>query len=499
MKLDENKLKRQKQGYNTWIQNKCIGTMQYPTGFGKTMVIIMAIQDMNTRHPDRDTIILVPNLNLQQDWMGYKDDNKNFVQGHIQKWNLKNVRVFVINTFIKYVDWKTDFFAVDEIHRVLNEDAHQFSKALAITNYRFFMGMSATLTPKQKEFLDTCGIKVIDTITQDEAIRNGWIAPSNTFNLAVKLKQIDLEENKRVNESFNYFFAKLDHEFEFVKACNAGNSSVVSVRTKNGNYLGRKTGKEWREYIARQNKYTVEEVGKYAAQAMYYMRMRRTVLQNYESKLDIVKEIIDAYKDKKIIVFCETSNFADKIAKLVGETAISYHSNLGTIAVKGTETIECENLEHKKKLALAGYTIITKSKRKQFAKDAFNNSDKINHLITVRALDEGADFKKVELTIFVAYNSTERQRVQREGRGLRIDYENLDKKLPIVFLYVEGTQEEKWLKEAQKGKSGVRWIKDVSEITNNSIILADGTSKGTITADEIGIVTNSTSQQELNL
>jgi superfamily II DNA or RNA helicase len=502
MVLDKVRHERQQLARKIWIANACKGVHAYPTGFGKTLVLIETVQDMNSRHPDRTTIVIVPNTNLKEDWEGYhitdEQGKKVWIEGHIEKNKLLNVRVFVINTYIKYIDWTCDLLLVDEIHRILNEDSLHFSKVLDITKYRFFMGMSATLTKKQEEFLATRNLKIIDRITQEEAIRNGWIAPSNTFNLAVKLKQKDVDRNKEVNDKFRSYFSKLGHEFDYVKACNGRNSVPITVKLKNGTYLGAKTPEQWRHHIATQNgwrpgvhdhDYTPEKIAKYAAQAMFYMRLRKTVLQNYDSKLEVAEEIIKKYPDKKILVFCETSQFADKLFEKVKNTAVVYHTNLSSIAVKGEEVIEITSQEEKTKLKEAGYKIIGKAKRKEEAKNEFNTSTTKNQLITVRALDEGADFKQVDMIIFLAYNSTQRQRIQREGRGLRIEQLNPNKRALIVFLYIEGTQEEKWLNEAQRGKLGVRWIKSIEEITLNTIKLgSDGADKGTISASEIRIV-----------
>jgi hypothetical protein len=58
---------------------------------------------------------------------------------------------------------------------------------------------------------------------------------------------------------------------------------------------------------------------------------------------------------------------------------------------------------------------------------------------------------------------------------------------------MKGTQEEKWLREGQKGKIGVREITSIDEIgLNQSIKLTNNENSGeiTISPDQIGVISN---------
>lgn len=456
--LDKKRLERQNLAFDKWRKNKAIGVIEAVTGFGKTFIAIMAVQFMNKKYSERTAIVVVPTTKLLEDWIGHyeRDENNNkiFIEGHISKWQLKNVNVFVVNTFVKSDLWTCDLLILDEIHRYSNEDTQQFSRVLKITKCSFILGLSATVNSKQKEFLLKHSLPVVDTIDEIEAERNGYVAPAIIYNLGLKLSSEDEKFNKDINDTFNYYFAKFDHEFDLVKACNVGKDVYVSVRLKNGYYVGKKTGKEWIDYVSKKNgfnghpdhAYHPNNVAKYAAQCMNAMRKRKNKWQNFPQKIQVAVDIFKKF-NVPTIAFAETSDFADKLVEALPNDAVAYHTNLETIEINGKK--------------------YGKTKRKALALKEFEEGRK-NLLSTVRALDEGFDVQKIKLVLMMAYNSTKRQDIQRKGRGIRIDYNDLSKKTIIINLYMIGTQEEKWVKEKQKGSRGVRWITSINEINMNS-------------------------------
>lgn len=496
MKLDPKKTERQKLCFshildayaNPAIVNNVpikAGIIQAVTGFGKTFIAVMAIKDMNERHPDRTTLVVVPTTKLKNDWTGFHrtndDGTKRWVPGHIEIHGLLEVEVYVVNTYVKYTGgWVCDLLILDEIHHYGGIDAVFFSSVIGITKYRFGIGLSATLTPKQVEFLGDLGWRVVDTIDEEEAEREGYTSNSVIFNLAIPLTPADIQFNEEVNLSFKSYFSKFDHQFDLVKACNVGNNIRVAVKFRGWTSYVTKTGGEWREWWAKQKNwdgtsshtFSPANLSKYAAQAMYLMRKRKDMWQNRSSKLEYIKQLVEKFKGIKTMTFSETSEFADKISALFPGKALSYHSNLSTLAVHADGTIITDPpVANRKALKAKGFIIKSKVTLQKEAIAKFEDPNSgIDNINTVRALDEGFDVKKVGFILQVAYSSTERQDTQRNGRGKRIDYDNLDKKTLIVNLYMEGTQEEKWLRSKQAGKRFVRWVKSVDEISLNQTI-----------------------------
>lgn len=518
MNLDPKRLERQRTGFGKWRDGKAVnnilrmawGIITAVTGFGKTYILIMAIKYMNQAHPDRDTIVVVPTTKLLQDWIGYVNSDKVKVPGHIEIHNLTNVRVFVVNTFVKYKDWKCDLLGLDECHHYANEDSQFFSTILEITKCRFLLAMSATLSRKQEEFFLKYNIPVVDNIDEVEAQRNGYIAPSIIYNLGIPLSDADKEFNDEINEKFKFYFSRFNHEFDLVKACNGRKGIPISVRLKDGKNLGKRTPEEWIKELARVNHYdgspthpySPELIARNAAQCMNIIGKRRDKWQNFPSKLDVAVKILNRFP-LKTICFSETSAFADKLTAKLGDIAVSYHTNLLTVGIKDGKVVEIGNKHEKEDLKAMGYVILGTAKRKKAALDAFIDPlNKVRVLSTVKALDEGVDIPSIECALQLAYTSTARQNVQRNGRAGRIDYENLDKKALIINLYMMGTQEEKWLKEKQKGSKSAIWVESIEQInpTRTLNLTSDGRKQGEITIRPTDIgVSRSDSKEEVTI
>lgn len=495
MNLDPTRLARQELAFNRWRAGKevrgvvrvALGIITAVTGFGKTYILILAIKYMNERHPDRTAIIVVPSTKLYQDWIGCWDIVKNektgkeekiWIKGHLEKFNLQNTRVFVINTFVKYVGWECDLFGLDECHRYANEDAKDFSTVLQITKFRFLLAMSATLSKRQEEFFLRYGIPIVDVINEMEAQKYGYTAPSVIYNLGIKLSEEDKLYSEAIDKKFRSYFAKFSHEFDLVKACNGKKDVPISVRLKDGTNLGKKTPKQWIEAIGTTNgydgtvghPYSPQNVSRNAAQCMLAMRERKNKWQNAPQKLDLAVKIINKFPIQTI-AFSETAEFADKLVAKIPNICVAYHTKLKTIGVKGTEIVESENRDESHDLKEQGYIVLGKTRRKALALQLFQDKNSLVRVMsTVRAMDEGVDIPSIEMVLMLAYSSVARQDTQRKGRGARIDYENLGKKTLVINLYMMGTQEEKWLREKQKGGKAVIWVESIEQISLNKTI-----------------------------
>lgn len=451
---------------------------------GKTLVPIGLIQSMNQRFPERNTIVVVPTTKLKQDWE--REEIVDGEYGHIKEYKLTNIQVTVVNTYVKY-HWDCYLLICDEVHHYANEKSKTFSTVLKRTNYRYMLGLTATLNDRERKFLLSFGVPIIDTITPYEAEKNGWIAKSVIYNLGLELNEDDRIYYDKLHKMFNGAFAKFEHNFHLAQACRMGKTTSYTIDDVTMN------GQEWREWYAGQRMWTGENehqwsptnIAKYAQWFGQSMQERKNYLHNHPIKLSAVKEIIEKFKTSTII-FSNSQSFAEDVTKIIGRRkSVTYHSNLPT-EVRDKETgVTIARSEKVKKITKyhdfsdgslysykdlkAKYSHIKldrvgKSRMRDEAIRKFQDKENdVKVLSTVRALDEGFDVREIKVAIMAAYYSTPRQDIQRRGRASRYQPGKL---ALIVNLYIKDTQEENgWLRYKQEGTKSINWVDSVAQIT----------------------------------
>lgn len=444
MEVNQNKLARQLLMIERWWSiGKASAIACASTGFGKTYVILLIIKRMIAKYPNYRTTVIVPSAKLKEDW-----------ERQILEMNLTNVTVYVVNTYIKLSkgssELETDLLAADEVHHYCSPDAFFFNKVLPITQYKYFIGVSATLEPEEIAFLASCNVKLFDNVTIEEAEKNGWVAPSIVYNLELPFTEEDKKQSASLDNLFKVNFARFNHSFDLMMACSGGNKKF---KIKLNSQIYWKTGKEWREWWASEMGWNGDEdhnwsptrIITYALRGTRAMKERKSFLYNIPSKINVVLQLLDKFKDKKIIIFCESREAADKLEELRPNEIKSYHSGLETIIVDG------------KKLGVA-------KRRKKIIEDFENADNSCRAIACVKALDEGFNVESIEIGIQHSYSSVARRDIQRSGRAGRIDYDNLGKICLNINLYMQESQELKWLKSKQKGRKSIKWVKKLDEI-----------------------------------
>ena len=119
MLINNEKQIRQNAAIDKWIARGGIGTFQWVTGAGKTYIAILIIKRLLKNDANAVINVVVPTLKLKQDWTGYttKDTTtgkKIKVAGHIDIHNLKNVNVYVINSYIKKANHDCKLLIIDK-------------------------------------------------------------------------------------------------------------------------------------------------------------------------------------------------------------------------------------------------------------------------------------------------------------------------------------------------------------------------------------------------
>ncbi len=497
MNFNENKLARQKLSVYKYKQIPKLedgsrrGILEGCTGFGKTLVAILrALEIINKESPESLINVVVPRTDLKDDW--YKKG------GHIETHDLKNVNVYVVNSYVNFITTNPDYLIcnyliLDECHRYAREESEHFSTVVDITTFDECMALSATLNDGERRFLAKKGFTIFDTITAEEAEREGWIPPSVVFNLGIELSEEDREVYDKINDRFNYYFARFEHNFALVQACRSAKHLVFTVKELRDIVSETKTAEQWVWWWAQSNGWKGEEQSEFHPKKIVEdarlfgvaMDERKRFLYDAQSKIQACLQIEKGFRGKRIMFFSESSRFADSLAQRIGHDARPYHSGVPTELRNnvGKVVAKAEKVKSGK-----SYTIffrgnsgklwtldqvksvipdVKKISSNTVLKETMSLFEKgaIGSICTVKKLDEGTNVEVLEVVVIASYTSASRQSTQREGRGKRIDVENPNKRAIIIYLYIKGTQEEKaWLKKAQSQTRRIFKVNSVEEI-----------------------------------
>ena len=448
--IDVLKLIRQLRGCVKYIQHikkgNNSGILEYATGFGKTFVSMIIWKKLLKKWTNCVTIVVVPTTNLKDQWEGLIKEEK------------LNAKVYVINTIVLgHKKYECDFLILDECH--LFPKGIVFSKVFTKIKYKLLLGLTATLTEELKLKLKPYA-QVVDVITQKEAKDNNWISDYIEYNIAAELTDEDKEVYTSLNKQFNKYFSYFSFDFKLAMKCRG--------KIESANY-------------ADQMGWDPKLVAFYANRWGYFMKERKEWLYNTQCKIDLTVDIINKF-NVKTIVFSETQVFANAVAKKLGNKAVAYHSYLNTelrsngktvgYLVKEGKTTVCKDIDDNRisfsvlskkypKLVKFGKTKLLKEALLKFS----DNRYKVNTICTAKKLNQGTDIPDVELGIMGARTTSSSDSTQESGRICR-KHQRKDgtwKRGVIVNVYVPKTQDERWLKAAQKNPD-VIWINSINEI-----------------------------------
>lgn len=397
MKLDKKKYAEQLNVCKQWVEKGRRGTLVAVTGFGKTTVALILIRELNKKSAAMISHVVVPTIELKKQW-----------EQQVVAWKLQSVEIFVINTYISE-QRNPSFLILDEIHRYGSD---MFSQVFGISSYQYILGLTATIERQDgNHILIENYAPVFRTIKLKEALQKKWISDFVVFNLGLKLNSYDMKEYERINKRFNYYFSFFNHNFELAMG-------ILRDPMLKADYAAKIDADPKDVMVA-------------AVNFARFLRQRKTFLYESSTKLLAVRQIAQAF-DRKMIIFSETNQFADRIVDVIGDKAFAFHSGVGS------KKLMRQNLEK------------------------FKKSEQFSVVSAVKAIEEGLDVDDLEMAVLVSGNSTKRQYIQRIGRSLRIKGEKV---AVIINIYIYGTQDQNWLKKRQASNAvNVYWVEDVQTI-----------------------------------
>lgn len=263
-------------------ENNFNGTLVAATGFGKSRVGLLTITRFNRLHPMGRTLVIVPTIDLQIQWLGL-----------LSRHPLQNkVDVMVINTAYKKDDLNYDFYILDEAHRY---GAPEFGKIFhIIDNYPTLM---LTATIERSDGMDKMLLAkapIIGTVPIDECLVNGWVSPYTIYNIPVMFTPDERQSYDSIDSNFKKFASLVGGLDEAMRLLKIG----------------------------------TPEQKRLATMFMRYMRLRKTACQTTENKLPTVMDCLQKFKGRRAVVFSEDISFADELYHSIPENSVLLHSKL---------------------------------------------------------------------------------------------------------------------------------------------------------------------------
>jgi len=394
MEANEVKDQIQRRGLNKWwsypMNGK--GTLQYATGVGKTRCGILAAALIAEKSGmDCNILILTPTETIRD--RAWKDEFKKW--GHIDVFN-SCVECVCIQTAYKYMGHHYDLVIADEIHNYI---APEYFNFFSNNKYDRVLGLSAYIDAVKLPLLNSVA-PICDRVSTPEARDLKLISDFVIHNVPLELKGSEKKQYTSANNAFNGLFPFFERDLKLMYSC---------MRQQN-----------YETFLQRKGMSLDDENKTFPYRCNAAMLKRKKLIYDASSKVDAVEHICKLYPERKAIIFSQTIEFADKVNERLGDNCVSFHSKMG-------------------------------KKAKKAALDSLiDNRTKVTRISTAKALNEGMNVPDISMAIIASGTSKAKDLIQRIGRVVRWEE---GKQALIFHLYIEDSQEEKWMRSSQEGYS----------------------------------------------
>lgn len=429
----------------------------------------MSKKDLSKLRCGGKVLIVVPTTELKKQWTKIIKRNENYSKLFIE--------IKVINT-VSLTDGFTrdvDLLIIDEVHMMA---ADKFKRVFSRVRYSWILGLTATVKRLDgKEYIIQQYAPICDTISQKDAIKNGWISDFIEFNLAVPITRAEAEAQTQMGKSIRFYMSKFGDFNKMLSNMHAGNASNY-VRLYNQSRYPH-------EHI------TVQDVMKWAIQGMRLIAKRKEFLDTTQHKIEAAVELIEEF-NVRTITFSQAVAFADELVKRL-DNCKPYHSSIESErrvvhkekkykTLNGAQKFlkAQQELGYDAKLSKKGELHIVKwktTKAVSGSKIAEENVDafvkgKLQILASAKALDQGFDVEDVVLGVDGSRSEAPTQHTQRTGRVAR-SYKlsnGLEATKIYVNLYipdwsVPNSRDEQKLRACQVNNAdNVVWVDDLDEL-----------------------------------
>ena len=414
----------QQAAFTAWSQSGRRGIVEMATATGKTLVGLMAIEDMAKSNDDATIRVLSTSRAILNQWKRESVQKLGLLQNVYRDFNTpvtwKGITVHfqTIQSIMDHPEYyPADLLIVDEVHHFASPE---FRKAFQIPAPEK-MGLSATVDGDVKLSIlkEELGPVVYKFELKDALVKG--IIPSFEWKvIPVYLAVAEADEFKKISQDITYRFSSVKGDTETI-------SRITGGKRKRIEDLG--------EFIRliEQARYKKMELPAEWKQIQALILKRRWIIHKSQPRLEHAMELAqDLAKTKKVILFTMDTDSCDYLGKELEKD----NKNIFVIHsfIKGDPNI-----------------LIERFKRAPYGA-----------LIGAQMLGEGIDIPDAEIGINVAASKTRLQLTQRMGRILRKGTGN--KKAPVFYHYVAIPEPESYIPEEDDVAflDDLAWVQDAA-------------------------------------
>jgi superfamily II DNA or RNA helicase len=343
--------KRQAEFANVWWNHGRYGILNLCPRFGK---IRTTINILNKMKKNCSVLIAYPDNKIKQSWIE-EFEEMSYVNN--------NITYTTHLSLHKHAHTEYDIVVIDEIH-LLSEAQIGVCVDLFTFNNDNVLGLTGTLSRWTKQKLkEDLALYVLAEYPIEKAIEEGVIVDYQITVVRVPLDDVTKKDYK----------GKLKTEKQQFKALS---------------------------YVINRMQYS-------GGNSMFLRLARMRIIQNSLAKLNKTKQLLQQYKDERVLVFCGITKIADSLG------IPSHHS---------------------------------KSKDKEaFVKFAEGEG---KHMAVVKIGNTGITYKPLNKVIINYFDSNAENLAQKINRCMAMEYNTPDKKADIYIISSNEDVEEKWLNKA---------------------------------------------------
>lgn len=461
---------------NKWSRNKGIGTISYDRALDLFTPIKAVLNKFFSFDPNRRVTVVVPSAVDIDHWSTALIKDFQYAD-KIGTDMLKFITADSI-IFNKYKDDVT-LLIFYRIEKFIEGERLKLVKGEYIT-YKYLLGVTNSPDPYDDTFGLYAACPVIDRVTKVDVVTHGLLDASIDFNVGLTMNNNDQLKFRDYSSFIKDTIDMFNGDFNLILNCYHGDRVNGISADMFRNDLA--TSKGWSKDIDTSSTYFSNIDRYFSPNALYeraksfteIIKKRKNLLSDNDVKVAAVLEIIEKYKDKKILIINKRPNFANVLSYAINDRIKGHHlkvdkpkqtlfnvandKKLDAFTVKGSFIcVEYHpNVESRPLIDIETNDFIkyksgnNKGKVKKFGATSLNKiaNERFNEGYHTVMSTSNSMPKTAELTIdFVIVTSPECDTLNKfQYRVNRLDFSD---NVKIVNLYLHNTKELDKLKEKQ--------------------------------------------------